>query len=309
MQKVIPGASREAFGFLTANWQALARMSLLPFVAYALVSFWQISTMADLYRKMGSMADPQNFDPGFFGTYMRNTALTMLGSLIAMALLGILFVQIIRFQRGEPAGWYPSDSKAIKAGLLTLAYGFGIMMLTLLAYIVAVFAFAIVAAIFGAIAFAILGEAAGGAIVAVIVGVGVVVLVAALYWFGGRFMVGLPGVALGHSPDFFRDMWPLAKGEGFAVPLRILLATLLLYIPMIVVMALFGGSQVFEIFSTAATQGDNPQLMFGHLADMMEAMRPAMIVLMIIYMPFMWFMTLLLGVAFQRFRAKQTQAK
>jgi hypothetical protein len=74
-------------------------------------------------------------------------------------------------------------------------------------------------------------------------------------------------------------------------------------------MALFGGSQVFEIFSTAATQGDNPQLMFGHLADMMEAMRPAMIVLMIIYMPFMWFMTLLLGVAFQRFRAKQTQAK
>jgi hypothetical protein len=38
----------------------------------------------------------------------------------------------------------------------------------------------------------------------------------------------------------------------------------------------------------------------------MERMAPYSVVMMFFYMPFVWFMSLLLGTAFERFRGRQT---
>jgi hypothetical protein len=192
------------------------------------------------------------------------------------------------------------DKKSIGAGLMTLVYGLGIGALTFVAYFGAVLAFALV--------MIVLSFILGGneAVAMVLVFLGIAGIVAGLYWFMFRFMVGLPGVALGHSPDFFKDMWPLAKGESWGVPLRMLLASLVAYVPMILILLVFGGTLFSDYINilTQQTANDNPAEVFPALADFMEGMAPLMVPMMLVFAPFMWFMTLLLAIAFQRFRAR-----
>ena len=114
--KVLPGASREALGFLTAHWKSLAQMSVIPMLAYLAVMVWQVKTLAGLYRDMGSMMVGGQMDPAFFGSYMRNMAITSLGSFIAFCLLGILFAQIVRFHKTGVSGWLPADGASWKPG-------------------------------------------------------------------------------------------------------------------------------------------------------------------------------------------------
>jgi hypothetical protein len=306
-EKVLPGSSREALGFIKAHWQSLLKMSLLPYVAYLVVTVLQLRSMSSLYRTLGTMTNGQDINPNFMGAYMQGMALSMLGSLLAMCLFGLLFAQIIRFHRSGVASWLMTDGAGIKAGLMTLVYGIGITMLTLLAYLGGVLAFALVAVVLGLIFSAILGSsAAAGVVMAVLVILGIVSLLAGLCWFMCRFLVGLPGVALGSSPDFFKDMWPLSRGESWGLPLRLLLATLIAYVPIIAVFALFMGPQWLEMMEklTLPENANNPAVTFPLMADMLDHMLPATATMMVLYMPFMWFMSLLLAIAFQRFRAR-----
>jgi len=297
--KVLPGASREALGFIAAHWKNLARMSVIPFLAYLIVAIIQIKGLGTFYRSMGSAVGSNGINPDFMGAYMRNMAFSMLGSLLAMCLMGLLFAQIIRFHKTGLAEWIMTDRAGIVAGLMTLVYAIGIAMLTMLVYIGGVFVFALLMAVFGAMM--------GGTVIFAFLGIaGVVLLVAGLYWFMFRFLVGLPGVALGSSPDFFKDMWPLSKGESWGLPLRMLLATLLAYVPMFLVLMIFAWSAIADMVSKLPQQGgaENPAVMFPIMADLMDRMLPATVAMMVVYVPFMWFMALLLAIAFQRFRAR-----
>ena len=297
--KVLPGASREALGFIAAHWKSLAKMSVIPFLAYLIVAVIQIKGLGTFYRSMGSAVESNGINPDFTGAYMRNMAFSMLGSLLAMCLMGLLFAQIIRFHKTGLAEWIMTDKAGIVAGLMTLVYGIGIAMLTMLVYIGSVFAFALLMAIFGAMM--------GGTVIIAFLGiVGVVSLVAGLYWFMFRFLVGLPGVALGSSPDFFKDMWPLSKGESWGLPLRMLLATLVAYVPMFLVLMIFSWSAIADMVSKLPQQGsaENPAVMFPIMAELMDRMLPATVAMTVVYVPFMWFMGLLLAIAFQRFRAR-----
>lgn len=302
--KVLPGASREALGFLLAHWRDLAKVSAIPILVYLVQTYWQLNVMAGFYRNMAGMMDGQTIDPAFFASYMRNMGLIMLASLVGFCLLGTMFVQIIRFQRKGNAQWLLTDVAGLKAAGMTLVYGLGISMLTMLVYLGAILGFALAVGLLAAL----LGNS-GAVVVAIIFVVGVFAILAGLYWFMFRFFVGLPGVALGSSPDFFRDMWPLSKGESWGVPLRMLLATLVAYVPITIVMLLFFADTYRDLFAAMATGEDNPALMFPLLADMMERMAPFTVVSMLLFLPFMWFFTLLLGVAFQRFRSRDATGR
>ncbi|MFO1035007.1 MAG: hypothetical protein U1E15_13395 [Hyphomicrobiales bacterium] len=306
--KVIPGSSREALQFIAAHWAALLKMSLVPLLAYLVVMAVQIRSLATLYRSMGGMVAGQTPGPEFFGAYMRGMALSMLGSIVAACLFGILFAQIVRFRRSGFAPWIPADKASLSAGLMTLVYGLGIAGLTLLFYIAAVLVFTIVVVIIAVLASAF-GDAAN-VIAAVLTFAGALALLASLLWFSGRYLVGLPGVALGSSPDFFKDMWPLARGESWAVPLRLVAATLVVYVPIIIVFAVFMGPAWLDMMRQVADPANagNPNLVFPLMADMLDHIFPASAVMILFYMPFMWFTALLLAIAFERFRARDQAA-
>ena len=164
------------------------------------------------------------------------------------------------------------------------------VMLTMLGYFGAAIVFAIVMAIAGAIF-------GSGVVIVLLMAIGILGLVIGLYWFLFRFLVGLPGVALGHSPDFFKDVWPLARGEGFGLPLRILLATLIAYVPMVLIVVIFGGSAFMEFVAALGQQqgNDDPSAIFPVMADLMDRMIPISVASTLMFTPVMWFMTLLVG--------------
>jgi hypothetical protein len=307
MQKVLPGASREALGFIANHWKSLAQMSVLPALAYMIVNYVQISSLSGLYRQMGVMVGSQTVDPAFFRNYMMTMGLSFLFSLVAGALMSGLFVLIIRFQKTGQSQWLLTDAAGWKAAGMVFVYALGIMMLTMVAYMVVATAVVIVAVIVGVILAMALGEASA-AVVGILIGVvAAIAIISALFWFMFRFLAGLPGVALGHSPDFFKDLWPLAKGESWGLPLRFLLATMVFYIPAGIIIALALWPVIQDMINSPAFQsgGDNTAIVFPYLADMMERMMPWGIVLILLYMPFVWFISLLLGTAFQRFRGRQ----
>jgi hypothetical protein len=303
--KVLPGSSRVTLAFIVSHWRDLAKMSLIPLVIYLIGSVLQIKAMSGLYREMGSMMTGGQVSPEFMNTYLRSMATSMLFSILGMVALGLLFVEIVRYRKSGNAPWIALDGASLKAALMTIVYALGMMMLTMAAYMGVVIAFMIVAGILGAI----MGAATGGEgtafiiFMVLIVGVTFVVILGFLYWFMFRFLVGLPGVALGHSPDFFKDIWPLAKGEGFGLPSRVMLATLVFYLPFMVIL---GAGIIFGIasFPVEVFNQNNPDKMFPAIADLMDGMIYILPISMALFMPFMWFVSLLLAEAFDRFRVR-----
>ncbi len=239
MSKVLPGASREALSFISGHWPGLLKMSIIPIAVYMLVSYAQLHMMAGLYRAMGTMISGNTINPEFWGIYMRTMGIGMLGGILALCLMGVLFVQVVRYRKSGMANWVLTDAAGVKAGLLTLVYAIGIVMLTGLVYFGAALALGVVSAIVGALMAATGSASAVGAVLGLLIILGALAVLAFLYWFAFRFFVGLPGVALGHAPDFFKDMWPLSKGESWGVPLRMILATVIIYVPLAAVMLTF----------------------------------------------------------------------
>ena len=141
--------------------------------------------------------------------------------------------------------------------------------------------------------------------------VGVLAVLSFLYWFMFRFMVGLPGVALGHTPDFFKDLWPLSKGETWGLPLRVIVSTIIIYIPILIFMGLALMPTIKTMIANPVFEQTNndPTVMFPIIADMMDSMSYVILASTIFMVPFMWYITLLLAIAFQRFRERQSQIK
>jgi hypothetical protein len=308
--KVLPGASREALAFLFANWQSLLKMSVVPFAGYIFLTLYQLNALSHVYRQLADLSTGGQINPAFFGAYMQGMALSSLSSLVASMLLCTLFVQIIRFQKTGASDWIMRDKAGWMAGVMTYLYALGMMMLTIVAYLGAALAGVVVALLLGGLGFLVFGNgAAGGIFMGLFMIVFFFAFLTFLYWFMFRFFVGLPGVALGHSPDFFRDIWPLAKGEGLGLPLRMIVATLAAYIPIVMVVIASGYIFMGDSFAQLLPQmaSSDPSTQFRALADMMETMGWLFGLTALLFMPFMWFVSLLLGVAFKRFRGKSGQ--
>jgi hypothetical protein len=312
MQKVLTGASREALGFIGANWMGLLKMSMIPVLVQMLVGFWQISNMGAFYRKFGDLAQGGQAGAEFMSSYLRMMAVSFVGSILALCLMGLLFVQVVRFRKGGVVSWLPMDKASWGAGVMTIVYAIGIALLTMLAYVAAalamMIAFGILAVLFALVTSG--GSGGAGAVLGVLFTILIVVAVVAfLFWFFFRFAVGLPVVALGHSPDFFKDMWTLSKGETWGVPLRMLLATLIMYVPMTILFAIFLLPRMMEVGAKIGQQaGDpNPLAMMPMMADMMDHMAPVTVLMGLIMMPYNWFVMLLLAIAFDRFRQRDIQ--
>jgi hypothetical protein len=308
MEKVLGGASREVFAFIGQHWKNLVLMSVIPVISQIAISYWQIHKMAGLYRSIGEIAPGSNPEAVFMANYFNSMGWSFLGSILVFFLMAMLFSQIVRYRKGAAASLLPVDAPSWKAAAITAVYAIGIALLTLVAYICVGLAVIIVGAILGALAS--MSGTVGAVIGALLIFVAVIGLAAFLLWFFFRFAVGLPGVALGHSPDFFKDMWSLSKGESWGVPLRMLLATIIIYIPLAIVMFAVMMPAFTDLANSGGFKPDptNPLAMMASMANIFERMAPVSVITGIMLMPYHWFAILLLAISFDRLLARVPKA-
>jgi hypothetical protein len=302
MDKVLPGSSRAAFDFIGQHWQGLVRVSVIPMALIFIVSWIQLQNMSGVFEfmamqaKLGNKMDSAAMAP-FFAKMSKVYAL----GLIPIFSFIWIFVRIVRFWKtgeGEVFGFTKGE---FGATFLTIVYGLGMILLTGLVYIGALLAFALVggvgAAIFGGTSLAV-----AGSFVLIVVGI---VCLLGIFVFMYRFIVGLPGIALGEVPGFFSDIWPLAKGESFGLPLRLLLWTLVAAIPITIIAFMFQFPLMTEIQDQLMTQ-EKPEMTPALISQLMRTMIPMQIVNMILQLPLIWFSSILLTEAHFRFRKKRS---
>jgi hypothetical protein len=300
MTKVLSGSSRAAFDFVLTHWRGLLNISVVP-VAFILAIAWvqlkNMSTMLEFLALQAKLGD--KFDLAQMGPFMANLSKFYAIGLLSMLAMVWLFVRVVRFWKTGEGTAFAVTNGEIGATFLTILYSIGIMLLTMLVYIGG----GIVIALLAGLGAAIFGDSALG----VVGGVALVILAIAallgLFLFMYRFLVGLPGVAMGEVPGFFSDIWPLAKGESWGVPLRIILWSLVAAIPILVLSMTF----TFPVMTDIQTQLvalDKPEMTPDMISNLMKTMVPLQIVNLVIQMPVIWFFSVLLSEAHYRFRAK-----
>lgn len=303
MDKVLPGTTHEVLGFMTRRWADLLQVTILPMAILVAVGIAQYLAIWPLFESFFDMAAGGQVDPRMFGKFMQFYGFIALGGLISMLVLVWLYVRIVRLHALDENYWVGLNGTVVKATLMTTIYGIGIYLLTMVAYVAA----AIVSMILVAASVAIAAAADSGWIQVLFAILAIPVFTALplfLIWFFCRFMVGLPAVALGRSPDFFSEMWALSKGETWGVPLRLLFGFLIFFVIAIPVMVLAMWPMMSEIFELAKTQeGGRPSPeMFMTMANRMVPVQAAMLVIQI---PFIWYSVLIFAEAYRRFTAKR----
>ncbi|MGQ0484468.1 MAG: hypothetical protein ACT4SY_03830 [Hyphomicrobiales bacterium] len=304
MEKVLPGTSHAVLTFIRQRWADLLQVSLLPVLIVLALAVTLYLAVQPLISSLFGMQAGGQTNPQIIGRLMQFYGFMALAGLLCLLVFVWLYVRIVRLYALDEKYWVGLNGTVIKATLMTVVYGTGIYLLTFLAYVVAVVAVLVPAAILGALATAAAGDSGW---VAGPTAIGTIALVAALplflAWFFCRFMVGLPGVALGRSPAFFREMWSLSKGESWGVPLRLLFGALVYFaiaIPVLVLAMWPMISDISELAGTAESGRISPET----IQTMMSRMVPGQIVMGLIQIPWTWFSVLVFAEAYRRFTAR-----
>jgi hypothetical protein len=259
MDKVLPGTTHAVLGFIRQRWADLVQVALLPMAIVAAIVVAQYLAMRPLFASFFDMAASGQVNPQMIGRIMQFYGFIALGGLISMLVFVWLYVRIVRLHALDENSWVGLNGTVIKATLMTAVYGIGIYLLTVVAYVAA----AIVLMILVVASTAIAATAGNSGWIQALFAILAIPVFTALplfpVWFFCRFMVGLPAVALGRSPDFFSEMWALSKGESWGVPLRLLFGFLIFFVIAIPVMALAMWPMIAEISELAKTaEADTP---------------------------------------------------
>lgn len=299
--KVLKGSLRKSFAFLFAEWKSLLDVSLVPLVVSILLGIAQMVLFRRYFGDMmGTLASGQ-FDPSMMNAMMQLQAFSLVSQIVGLVIMGYLFVRVVRLYMYGERGVLDFSKPVISASLMTALYSLGIFLLTIVVFIGAFIVFMILVAIIAAIAAVAGSDSPAMAFLAGLLGFGGGIgLCLFMLWFGGRFAVGLPAVALGKSPDFFKDMWRLSRGESWGVPLRLLGLYAILLVIYIPVMAVFG----YRIFAQLAEPGgpmsesEVMNLIFSVLFGDFLWLTPIFAILGII---FAWLASVLITEAYLRF--------
>lgn len=304
MEKVLPGTWHAVLGFIRERWADLLQVTLLPVAVVVALAVAQYLAMQPLLSSIFDMLAGGQINPQIAGRLMQLYGILALAGLLVMLVFVWLYVRIVRLYAFGENNWVGLNGTIIKATLMTTIYGIGIYLLTVVAYVAAAIAAIIPTAIVAALAASASDSGWVAALMAILAVPLIAALPAFLAWFLCRFMVGLPAVALGRSPDFFREMWALSKGESWGVPLRLLFGTLVYLVIAIPVMALAMWPMISDFTELARTaeSGRFPPEAFQRI---MSGMVPAQIVMGLVQIPWMWFSALLFAEAYRRFTARQ----
>jgi len=304
MDKVLPGTTHAVLGFIRQRWADLLQITLLPMAVVVAIVAVQYLAMRPLFASFFDMAASGQVNPRMIGRLMQFYGFIALGGLISMLVFVWLYVRIVRLHELDENYWVGLTGTVIKATLMTAVYGIGVYLLTIVAYVGAAIALMILAAIGSAIASAAGDNGWISVLLAIIAIPAFTALPLFPVWFLCRFMVGLPAVALGRSPDFFSEMWALSKGESWGVPLRLLFGFLIFFVIAIPVTVLAMWpmiAEISELAKTAESGRPTPEM----FETMMNRMAPVQAAMLAIQIPFIWYSVLLFAEAYRRFTAKR----
>jgi uncharacterized membrane protein len=297
MAKVLRGSNRQAWAFMCENWQELAKLSALPLLAFFAITIFQNMFLVNALSAVAASTNAGNFSSAVSNAHFVSALNKVLLGLVGLLVIGWLFASIVRFTWTREASWLMNDKTSMRAALLTILYGLGMLLLGLLAFFAIAFA-----------SFLTLGQLPG-ILPEGTLDIGLIFLISApilgvLYtWFQFRFLVGLPGIALGHSLHFFRDIWPLARGERWGIPLRVIA----LSVPVSVLQWAITFLALQHMQAAAKSISPNSRTAdFLLLVEHMIYWQPLYTALsIIVFTPFFWFFTLLLTTAYHRFSQRQ----
>lgn len=282
------------------NLAALLQISVLPVAVFALSFILQLVMMRGLMADLLALQGGAPVDPAQLAPMFRAQGLMFAAGLPGVIAYVWLYVRIVRLYALGEMEWLGLTATTIKATLMTLVYGIGIYMLTMVVYLVLLVAVIIPVAIIAALA----GTSAAGVIWIVgFTSAGFLAAVLFLIWFMCRLLAGLPAVALGASPDFMKDMWRLTAGESWGLPLRLFASQLL----MLAVLVPIYGYLVWHFFATtqdAANFSRDGNISPEFILDQIGNAMPLMAILGLLNIPWFWFVALLFAETFSRFKQR-----
>ena len=300
MTKVLPGSSRAAFDFVLKQWRGLLNISIVPMAIIAVISWYQLQGMGAMFEFIALQAKlGDKMDFAQMGPFMANLSKFYAIGLLSLIAMVWLFVRVVRFWKTGHGSAFGVSQGEIGSTFLTILYAIGMMLLAMLAYVAGVVALVIV----GGIGAAILGNSALGVLGGIALALLAIAAIIGLMLFMYRFLVGLPGVAMGEVPGFFSDIWPLAKGESWGVPLRMILWSIVAAIPLFILALAFSFPLMNDIQAQLLAQ-EKPEMTPEMISLMMKTMAPLQFINLIVQIPVIWFFTALLSEAHYRFRAK-----
>ena len=299
--KVLRGSLYKAFAFLFAEWKSLLGVSLAPIIVSIVLGVGQMFLFRHYFANMMGPLLSGQLDTGSMNAMMQLQAFSLLSQILSLVIMAYLFVRVVRLYVHGERGVFDFSKPVMAASLMTALYSLGIFFLTMVVFFAAFIIFMILVGIFAAIAFATGSDSPAMAFLAGLLGFGGGLgLFVFMLWFGSRFAVGLPAVALGKTPDFFKDMWRLSRGESWGVPLRLLGLYAIMLIVLIPVMALFGYRMFSQIAADISTMPE-AELMRLMASGMFGDFLWLMPVFTILGTIFAWLASVLLTEAYLRF--------
>lgn len=294
---MLKGSSRQVLSFITGHWVPLLQLSAVPLAATLLLSYIGFRIYIGAFGRMLDVSAGMPVDPAVMNQFFKAQGVMMLTGLLSLVVTTWLFVRVIRYYALGELSWASLGPGGVKPVLMTLLYAIGVGLLTAGVYFLT--------AIAVLIPMGILAAAAGTdhvVILVLLISIASIALIAFVLWFYCRFAVGLPGVALGGSPDFFKDMWPLSKPDSWGLPLRFIAMMLVVWLVLLPVYGLLFWGLFSEMFQHAK---QNQGLMKPEdMVQMIGAMMPLNLVLAVVQVPLIWYASLLLAEAYRRFGGK-----
>ncbi|MBG1232764.1 hypothetical protein [Aestuariivirga litoralis] len=309
MQKVMPGTSHASFRFVMDHARELVRISLMPAGLFLIMTGLQLKSMFGFFEFIETMvAQGDKPDPAIFFSMFRSIILLQVAGLLSALSMCWLFVRVVRFRTGTQIPTFGISKGEIESILMVILYVLGIAALTMLVYMGAALVIGIGAAIIAAIVANTLTFQEGDLTFLFFLIPAIIMVVVALMFglmvFACRYAVGLPAVAMGKTPDFFATLWPLARGESFALPLRLAACSIVVAIPLLLISLIFLWPIWSQIMAMQGQSSPPPHFM----TDIFKSIMPVQIIAMLLQVPLIWFFGTLFTEAYARFTARNAQA-
>lgn len=291
---MLKGSVRQVLSFIAGYWMPLLQLSIVPMAVVAFLNFITTYVMRDFFVAMLTINSRPPPGTEFTQAMMRFQLYNFFASMVTGLALTWLFVRLVRYYVLGELSWVAFGPGGAKPIFLTFLYGLGILLLTFAAYVAGIIVVSM------PIALIMVATGAHGA--APLFALGVIALLVFLPWFFCRFAVGLPAVALGQSPDFFKGIWPLARFRSWGLPLRFVAAQIVYFIALVPVYGLIFWNLYDPEMLAGVNSGGRPPAEF--MVRLYDAMAISLPVRIIIEIPVWWFFSLLLAEAYRRFSGR-----
>lgn len=299
MASILSGSSRMALRYMRTHWLELIQINLLPFVAIMAILATEFAMFGALLSSILAMVEQEQVDSSIYLDVLKFQGMSLLFTLGIGFISAWQFVRVTRLYLRAELAWIGLDMPVLIATLMTMLYALGIALISSLAFVASVFVVAIPVALIAAVSDAhpAWGVSAVPLMLAAMVG---------FVWFACRLAIGLPAVALGETPDFFKDLWGISKGETWGYPLRLLAAMAVLFAVLIPVAVLYGFFVFGKVWMDLTAEPGLDSISPEFLRSLFDNLLWGQFLWGAIMQPVTWYFALLTAECYRRLKTRRS---